>query len=103
MTETREIVRNVHNEHLMLLSTDMFVFGYVDEAADSEVADFVPIRHELVQLVRYWGQTMLENDWCYFCACHDGCGDWTERKFAGLRLGRLAHVLGDPEVDRIVD
>ncbi len=106
MTETRKIVKNADNERLMPWTSNMFVTGYVDEVngpGASEVVDFVPTRHELIQLARYWAQTLLDNHWWYFSVGQDGSTGWRERQFASLRLGRLACVLGDPEVDRIVD
>lgn len=108
MTEknTIRIVGNSDNGELMPWGDERLVIGYVDEVngtGASEVADFVPTRHELIQLVRYWAQTLLDNRWWYFSVGQDGSTEWRERQFARLRLSRLVCVLGDPEVDRIVD
>ena len=53
---------NKDNESLHAWGNERFLVGYVDEvngAGAVEVPDFVPTRHELIQIVRYWAEEAL--------------------------------------------
>jgi len=54
-TEKRRLVKNSDNDHLF--SHPCFEGFYVDEVngvGAEEIAGYVPTRHELVQIVKYW-------------------------------------------------
>jgi len=67
----------------------------------AETPDFVPTRGELLQLVKYWSEVKLNDDWSYFCYPQTGSDSWGP--FAACRIGKIARLLGDAEVVKVID
>jgi hypothetical protein len=82
------------------------VLGHVDEVngqGAEEVPDFVPTRHELIELAKYWAREELEIKWSLFlygslCTSEALVGSFTCR-----RMDRIAAVLGVDEFDQAID
>src|SRR5688572_23013716 len=68
-----------------------------DEA--KEFPEFTPIRRELVELVRYWANLRLDDQYFFFLFPQSG-SNWGV--FASHRISRIAEVLGDEQVKKIV-
>jgi len=68
-----------------------------------EVQDFVPTRHELIQLVMYWAEQLIEVQYDGFMIgpgfSIDPCLDAFPRK----RISRIAEVLGEEAVRQAID
>jgi len=102
-TERLRLIKNSDNEHLF--SHEIFEGYYVDEvngAGAAEVAGYIPTRHELVQLVKYWYGRLLDDEWFRFLY-----GGWDSRefrigRFAPRRIRRAAAAIGQEEVDRAI-
>ena len=80
--------------------------GYVDEVSGrgaEEIHGFVPTRHELLQLVKYWEDVYLDYAMMWFFYATAG-SDWLRKQsFARHRIGRIADILGDDEVNKAID
>ena len=95
------VVENADNELL-----EPSPFGYVSEVNGPDAAEvlaFVPTRHELLQIARYWAG--VELDLNFFMALYQCTGsDWLRKtSFAGRRLGRIERALGGNDVERVVE
>ena len=95
------IVKNADNEWL-----GPSPCGFVSEVNGldaGEVPAFVPTRHELLQIARYWAD--VELDLNFFMAIHQCVGsDWLRKtSFAARRIGRIERALGGDDVERVVE
>ncbi len=100
------IVKSADNERLMPEGREVgLVVGYVDEVngpGATEVAGFVPTRHELIQLVKYWAGVRLHHRWSYFMYRVTGSTEYRQSVFAENRIARIAKLLGYNEVKKAV-
>jgi hypothetical protein len=81
------------------------IIGYVSEVngPDSgEVPDFVPTRHELIQLFKYWATLDLDKQFYFFLYTQTGSIDRRRGAFAGRRICRIAAILGEEEVQKAI-
>jgi len=81
------------------------MIGYVHEvngAGAAEAASYVPTRHEVVELVKYWYRRVLENSWFFFIFGGTGSSGWRVNEFAERRIGRAAAAIGEEAVDAAV-
>ncbi len=104
MSDTEKIVVAVNKDSEWL--EPMWGCGFVDEVnglGAEEIRDFIPTRHELIQLVKYWAE--VEIDLSYFMFVYNQTGsDWLRKtSFAGRRIGRIARLMGDDEVKKAID
>jgi hypothetical protein len=98
-------VRNADNEWLGAVGGPSFLVGYLDEVngpGAAEVAGFVPTRHELLELARYWTNVAVEIEYDWFLFDQVGSSDIRRQPFAWRRVGRIQELLGD-EVCNVVD
>ena len=65
-------------------------------------AGYVPTRHELLQLVRYWITEFLRIETFFFFEGQVGSADWRTSVYAVRRLNRIVGVLGKEAVDAVV-
>ena len=82
-----------------------YVVGYVDEVngpGAAEVAVYVPTRHEVTELVKYWYRRVLDNSWCFFVYGGTGSSEWRIKTFAGRRLDRAEVAIGKEAVDAAI-
>ena len=101
-SQKRRIVTNADNERCMPLGG---CIGHVDEVNGNdaaEVPEFVPTRHELLLLARYWAGVAIEMEWrsrdteCYG-------SDWSRRLSFGLaRVARISRCIGENETGFVV-
>jgi len=99
---TTRIVRNSDNDLLL----PMGVFGSVDEVngpGSEEIPDFVPTRHELLQLLNFWVKEAL--DWEYFDFLFATSGSTEIRliPFAWRRVNRIGELLGEERAKKAVE
>jgi hypothetical protein len=77
--------------------------GIVNGKGAEPFEGFIPTRHELLQLVKYWATTKLENRWLEF---QTGQFDATEASlilFAADQIKRISSLLGDAAVNEAVN
>jgi hypothetical protein len=91
-------VPNADNQGLGEEFFGPFTVGYVDEVnglGAEEVQGFVPTRHELIELAKYWAKVDLEIAWSCFCSMGNGGREIRLGPFAWRRVERIAALLGD--------
>ena len=94
-------VRNADNEWL----GSPFPIAAVEEVngtGAAEVVGFVPTRHELLELARYWAKVAVDIEYLWFLYQQVGSSDLRRQPFAWSRVGRIQELLGD-DVSKIVD
>jgi len=91
MTETKKIVSNSDDDCL-----DEF-----NGPGAEEIQGFVPTRHELIQLVKYWAKVELDLD-CFMFIDRTKASDLLRQtSFAARRIGQIAELLGDEVIKTI--
>jgi len=84
-----------------------FVVGHVSEVNGSEayeeVPEFVPTKHELIQIAKYWFLRQLENDFFFFVFAQTGSSEWRESVYASRRINRIAQILSEPELNQVIE
>ena len=106
MSNTR-VVRNKDNDLLLPWGNSRLVVGYVDEVngpGAAEIPDFVPTRHELLQLVKFWVKEALAyeftEEFLYAQSCHSGS---LHRAYAWRRISRIGNLLGKKQHKEAVE
>ena len=66
----------------------------------TEVPEFIPTRYDLLELVEYWESEKLRREWDNFITGMI-IPDW-EAIFHSGRIARIAEVLGEEEVERVI-
>ena len=104
-TNTGKVVRNSDNNPLFKNAEfDNFcLVNEVNGADAEEVPQYVPTRHELVQMVKYWYGRILRND--HYRSQFDGSYSdhlWVQR-FAPRRIRRAAAAIGQEAVDQAIE
>jgi hypothetical protein len=69
----------------------------------AEIPDFVPTRHELIQLVKYWATLELHQLFGFFLHGQTGSNERRRHAFAGRRIQRIAKALGQEEVRKAAE
>jgi hypothetical protein len=95
------LVRNSDNERLFLHPE--FENFYVDEvngAGAEEVPQYVPTKHELLQLVKYWHGRVLDNDFFRFQYGGSDSGEFRIARSAARRVRRAAAAIGQEAIDQ---
>ena len=93
MSKTR-IVRNSDNDLLL----PMGVCGSVDEVngpGAAEIPDFVPTRHELLQLLNFWVKEALDYEYFEFLYAQTGSTELRLIPYAWRRVNRIGELLGE--------
>lgn len=100
-TEKRRLVKNRDNDPLFSHSEfEKFCVDEVNGAGAEEVPKYVPTRHELIQLVKYWYGRVLDNDFFRFHYGGSDSGELRIGRFAPRRIRRAAAAIGQEVVDR---
>jgi hypothetical protein len=97
---------NPDSEGLGWYGNDRIVIGCVDEvngAGSIEFPSFVPTRHELIQLAKYWATVRIDLDFSYFVDGQTGSTEIRLGPFASRRVARIAEALGEEEVAKAVN
>ena len=67
-----------------------------------EMPGYVPTREELVHLVRYWYEQILDINWLYFTDRTIWGSDHRRRVYANARIKELTAVLSDVAVEKAI-
>ena len=105
-TKTVKIRINSDNDGLLPGGDEKVFIGCVDEvngAGAVEVNEFVPTRHEVMQLVKYWYLRYLENRFYYFIYRGEGSTEIRVNPFARRRIDRAAEVIGAEAVEAAIE
>jgi hypothetical protein len=98
-------MKNTDNNRLEPLERGNIVIGSVDEVngpGAQEIAEFVPTRHELIQILKYWTLIYIDHRYFYFLYRQYG-SDWSRRQnFAERRMSRIQSILGE-EATKVID
>jgi hypothetical protein len=103
--EKRRIVLNADNDRLLPRGNQTFRVGFVDEVngpGAAEAAAYVPTRHEVVELVKYWYRRALDNSWFFFICGDTGSSEWRVEEFARRRVDRAETAIGRESVDAAI-
>ena len=101
----RKVVGNRDNENLIPSGGNGLVIGYVDRVngrGAEEIEGFTPTRDELIQLVKYWYEVLLDNRYFYFLYGQTGSQEIRENSFAQARIARLETALGRKDIDKAI-
>ena len=104
--EVRKIIQNRDNDYLLPLGNERVVIGYVDEVNGNgaiEEPGFVPTRHELLQLVQYWTERVVDIRFFWFCYQQFSSCESRMLSFAQRRISRIAELLGDEIVEKVIE
>jgi hypothetical protein len=96
--EDIKIVENNNNDHLGPIGGEGLLIGGVDEvngAGATEIPEFVPTRHELVQLAKYWRHVWLDDVFFMYWTSTTSSTELRREAFARRRLNRIAESIGD--------
>ena len=100
--KTVMVVKNKDNDGLLPRGNEKVLIGCVPEvngAEAVEVGGYVPTRHEVMQLVKYWYLRLLDNDWFSFIYGGEGSSEIRVNGFACQRIDRAAAAIGQEAVD----
>ena len=104
---TTRIVRNKDNNQLMPLGGRGVVIGSVEEVNGSgaaEIPDFVPTRHELLQLVNFWAKEALGYEFYETFLFAQYCSSGSRLSgYAWRRINRIGELLGEERVKEAVE
>ncbi len=105
MSKTR-ICKNKDNNYLMPLRGRGFLIGAVDEVngrGAKEVPDFVPTRHELLQLLNFWVKEALDYEYFEFLYAQTGSTELRLIPYAWRRVNRIGELLGEERAKKAVE
>ena len=98
-------VPNADNRDLGELRGGGVTIGSVDEVngpGAEEIAAFVPTRHELLLLARYWAERAVGTEFKVFLTAQTGSTEIRIQPYAWARINRIGSLLGDC-VEKIVE
>jgi hypothetical protein len=97
--------RNADNEGLGAIHAGPFTVGWVDEVNGPGVEElaFMPTRHELFQLVKYWVGVALDIEYFWFLYQQTGSSECRRHAFAWRRINRAAQILGEADVSKAIE
>lgn len=103
--KTIKIRINRDNDGLLPGGNEQIFIGCVDEVNGAEAVEvdgYVPTRHEVMQLVKYWYLRHLENSWDFFLTGQTGSSEFRLNRFARRRIARADAAIGEEAVDAAV-
>jgi len=103
---TNEAKLSDDSEGLGAWGNEEFVIGRVAEINGSEaceVPQFVPTKHELIQIAKYWLLRLLNNHLWYFETGQTGSSEWRESVYASRRIDRIAEILPEQEFNNVIE
>jgi hypothetical protein len=68
-----------------------------------EVPQFVPTKHELIQIAKYWFQRLLNIQLWFFATGQSGSSEWREDFYAALRIDRIAEIVPEQELNQAIE
>ena len=93
------------NEDLEPIVTKNMLIGCYSEINGSDAVacpEHVPTRHELLRLAHYWYDRIVSIQTTWFYAQQTGSYESRMLAYAGRRLDRIAEVIGQETVDKVV-
>jgi hypothetical protein len=93
------------SEWLEFLTNGEITIGFVQEVNGNEaveVPEFVPTKHELKEIVKYWFHQTLQNDFFFFETGCSGSTEWRINIYAERRINRAAEILSEQELDELI-
>ncbi len=97
--------RNADNKGLGSCGRPGFCIGYVDEVngpGAGEVVGFVPTRHELLELARYWATVAVDLEYFWFTYGQYSSDRFRRQSLAWRRVGRIQELLGE-DTNKVVE
>jgi hypothetical protein len=104
--EEIEIVQNEFNSSVQPIGSEDILIGYVEEVngvGAKAVPEFIPTRHELLQLVKYWERIWLADRYDMYWSSQVGSTAIRRSTFARIRVNCIADVLGGDVVEAAID
>jgi hypothetical protein len=105
-TNIKKARLSADSEGLGAWGNERFVIGHVPEVNGSEaceVPQFVPTKHELIQIAKYWFQRRLDNDFYLFVFGQTGSSEWRTNVYANRRINRIADILPEQELNQSIE
>jgi hypothetical protein len=99
--KTIELVQNEFNRTLQPLGDERILIGYVEEVngpGARERPEFVPTRHELLEIAKYWERVWLRETYSMWGLQMTGSTPIRLTTFADIRIGRIAKIVGEEAV-----
>src|SRR5664280_1563309 len=94
----RSVGNNRDSQGIGVIRLGHSTVGYVEEISGEEgkeCPEFVPTRHEIMRVARYWIDECLEYDFDYFITQCTGSSEWRRSVYMRRRLDRLSEILGE--------
>lgn len=82
------------------------VVGYVSEVNGPDACDvpeFVPTKHELIQIAKYWLLCLLDNDFYFFVHGQTSSTEWRINIYSNRRINRIAEILPEQELNEALE
>jgi hypothetical protein len=98
-------VVNADNAYLEPWAAGPFTTGCIYEVnglGAQEILEFKATRHELLQLVKYWKEIALDSEYWVFISGSIGSRDLRVQPFADRRISRIADLIGEDAVNKVV-
>src|SRR5258708_3155089 len=99
------IVQNKDNASLLPYAAGGGIIGCVDQVngpGAEEIKGYIPTKHELIQLVRFWYRECLDNRWKFFSFGQSGSSESRLGRFAMRRIKRAKALIGAVAVDQAI-
>jgi hypothetical protein len=104
MEKTRKLSSD--SEELYAWGNELFTVGWVAEVNGPEaveVSGFIPTKHELKEIVKYWHLRRLYNRFFYwFHYGQSGSTEWRISIYAQRRIARVEELLSEKDVEEAV-
>ena len=65
--------------------------------------EFVPTKHELIQIAKYWFQRQLNIQLWFFATGQSGSSECREDFYAALRIHRIAEIVPEQELNQAIE
>ena len=94
------------SEGLGFWSAEIGTVGRVSEVNGAEARDvpeFVPTKHEVIQIAKYWERRRLQIQLWFFVTGQSGSSEWRENFYASRRIDRIAGILPEEELNQALE
>src|ERR1700758_4155983 len=77
-------------------------FLYLEPKAREEIKTFMPTRHELIELVKYWQKKRIQFGWDAFLSGCTGSIEASIATFAEVRINHIREIIGAEDADNAI-